>query len=121
MRFQDMADYRRPISVGDLVAAQWFPDETYYIGEVFSDNGELKVLNMGGEGELAHAYHVIVLMLSEKWRKVLDEVGQRMFEPIVEAFPMVKTGDFPPESSFALDQQIKMAAIQWLHWNYPRE
>jgi hypothetical protein len=126
MALKDEKD-SRPVNNGDLVAAQWYPDETYYIGEVdvvqYGKDAELTqvVKNIGGNGEVDMAYHIVKLMDADKWKRVIDDCSQRMFDPVVKAFPMVKTGDYSPEDTILLDEQIKMAVIKWLHWNYPKE
>ena len=120
-QFKDRPD-SRPVNIGDLVAAQWYPDETYYVGEVDVDIcGYQIVNNIGGCGNVDQAYHVIKLMDAEQWSIVLDNMEQEMFKPLVEAFPMVTTGDYSPEDTLLLSEQVKLMAIKWLHWNYPRD
>ena len=112
----------RPVNVGDLVAAQWFNDETFYIGEVeveLSSSSQI-VKNIGGEGYVQDAYHVVKLMDADVWKRVLYDMSKATFTPLVEAFPMIDTGDYSPEDTFLFEEQLKMAAIKWLHWNYPK-
>ena len=116
MALKDEED-SRPVITGDLVAAQWYPDEEYYIGEVDFDQ---TIRNYGGRGDADNAYHLVKLMDAEAWNKLAGEASQGMFNPVVKAFPMVKSGDYAPLDTLKPENDIKAAIVLWLHWNYPK-
>ena len=115
MALKDRAD-SRPVNVGDLVALQWYPDPDYYIGEV---GYGYTVRNPGGAGSIHDAYHVVKLMDADEWTRLISSMGDAAFVPIAQRFPMVTTGDFGPEETIKLEQDLKQAVLTWLHWNYP--
>ena len=107
----------RPVGVGDLVAAQWFSDPSYYIGEVRYDN---LIPNPGGVGSVEDAHHMVKLMDANEWRILVSDMSQAAFGPVVSKFPMITTGDFDPGSTFKLEADLKEAVLMWLNWNYPK-
>ena len=102
------------VAVGDLVAIRWSPDPEWSIGVVQYDKTVHK-------GDVEFAHDVIKLMDADKFQEMVEECSQRLFDPVLKEFPMVKTGDFPPDATFTLDFAIQEAVSWWLHWNYPRE
>jgi len=109
----DMPD-SRPVYRGDLVAALWYPNNEWLIGEVDND-----MCIHGSEVDTAH--HVVLLKSDEELDRLVDEVSQSGFKEVVEAFPMITTGDFSPEDTFAFNDAIRKAVCSWVQWNYPKE
>lgn len=61
--------------------------------------------------------------MNEEMKKLMEEAvekaEEKFWEAVAESFPEVKTGDFPPEASFAFGQACKSAVKLWLESNHP--
>lgn len=55
--------------------------------------------------------------LSASFESVIKGAADAFWAAIVAAYPMVKTGDFPPEATMAFDDACKRAAMTWLDGN----
>lgn len=53
-------------------------------------------------------------------RLVEEHAGPAFWQQVALAFPHVKTGDFPPDATFALDNAMERAVRAWLAWNEPQ-
>lgn len=105
----------RPVNYGDLVAARWYDDPEYRIGKIddYAPNG----ISMS---EIQNAHHVVILKNADQYNRMMEEASQRLFDPVVQGFPEVRTGDFDPMATLALDTALESAVILWLNWNYPK-
>ncbi len=110
-------DDSRPVNVGDLVAAQWYPDSIYYIGEVDYNH---MIYNPGGVGSVDNAHHIVKLMDASEWLRLASDMGVAAFASVAQKFPMITTGGFSPEDTIKLEGSIKAAVLSWLRWNYPK-
>ncbi len=50
---------------------------------------------------------------------ILNQAQQAFWEKLIEIFPQVQSGDFPPLESDKFDKDCKDAIETWLEWNHP--
>lgn len=56
----------------------------------------------------------------EAFRSILQEAEQAIFLKVLESYPQIKTGDFPPDATIELSQAVEKAVRYWLAINYPK-
>lgn len=104
----------RPVVNGDLVAISQTEEPDWRIGVV---DYEGNVRNI----HVASAFRVVRLKTERELDELVDQMQQAAGKPMVEAFPEVHTGDFPPDAQFALDDEYRKFIALWLEYNYPRD
>jgi len=114
MSLQDRGD-DRPVQYGDLIAARWWDDPSWQIGKV--DEYASYGIDMD---RVDSADHVVRLMTADEFRRMIEDMSQRAFDPVVSRFPMITTGDFSPLATLAFDKALEEAVIDWLDSNYPK-
>jgi len=57
----------------------------------------------------------------EHFKKAVAEAQDAFWAKIVELYPEIKTGDFPPDATFAFDTACEKALSIWLQGNRPAE
>lgn len=57
--------------------------------------------------------------MEEKIRNAVENAMLAFWDKIAEAFPEIKTGDFPPDAHFAFDEACVKAATIWVEGNLP--
>lgn len=110
-RFNERED-SRPVNMGDLVAARFFPDPDWRIGLVepsYEFYGSC----------LDDADHVVLIMENDDFDRMIEEAGGALFTVVGKGFPEVRTGDFGPEDQLAFEKHITKSVITWLQWNHP--
>lgn len=55
----------------------------------------------------------------ETQEKVAELAQQSFWQTVANAFPEVKTGDFPPDATIKFDDACKEAVRHWLYSNHP--
>ena len=51
---------------------------------------------------------------------IINQAQGAFWAKIVELFPEVQGGDFPPDATFKFDDACKEAIETWLHFNHPQ-
>lgn len=57
--------------------------------------------------------------LKDRIKKAVEEADLAFWAKIAQAFPEVKTGDFPPDATFAWNRARDEAVYWWLVYNHP--
>jgi hypothetical protein len=57
----------------------------------------------------------------DKVAEIVEEAKQRFWEHIADSFPNIKSGDFPPDATFKLDNQLNESVKIWLEFNSESE
>lgn len=52
---------------------------------------------------------------------VLETAQDAFWNVIAASYPLAKSGDFPPDATFAFDEACQTAARTWTDWNVPKE
>jgi len=60
---------------------------------------------------------VLAQFRNEKMDQVIEDAQIAFWEVVAKKYPEVKSGDFPPDASFAFDGACKKALEFWLEWN----
>ena len=54
--------------------------------------------------------------------KILEDAQNAFWKVISDAkFPLITTGDFPPEATLTFDEACESALLTWLYWNSPHQ
>lgn len=56
---------------------------------------------------------------AESFETIVEAARDAFWAAIGERYPMVKSGDFPPEATFAFDEACNVAVRTWLDSNLP--
>jgi hypothetical protein len=87
------------------------------------EKGEADIVkkSMDGEVEGKKGYEVLDEALLSEDKKRLEEAvekaGEAFWAVIAESYPEIKSGDFPPDATFAFDNAQEKAVKTWLGFN----
>ena len=55
----------------------------------------------------------------ERIKKSIEDAQEAFWASMVESYPEVKSGDFPPDAHIAFENACEIAAKIWLEFNHP--
>jgi hypothetical protein len=55
--------------------------------------------------------------MDDRLKKALQSAQDAFWHEIATAYPEAKSGDFPPDASYAFDVTCESAVKLWLHYN----
>jgi hypothetical protein len=58
--------------------------------------------------------------LRDRINKAVEKADLAFWAEIAKAFPEAKSGDFPPDATFAWNRARDEAVYWWLIWNHPK-
>lgn len=109
-----------PVEVEDFIA----DNRGHTVSNPFTDEdvAAIRALEPGQEivyGGGAFAEFVLRCESKVTLKDIADEAQEAFWAKVVELLPECKTGDFPPEATFALNQACREAVETWYGFNKP--
>lgn len=56
----------------------------------------------------------------EHFAKALEAAKGKFWDRIVDHYPEVQSGDFPPDCTIEIGKAMEKAVIWWLYYNHPK-
>ena len=59
--------------------------------------------------------------MNSRFATAIEEGEAAFWQAVMESYPDAITGDFPPEASHRLQQELEIALRTWLTYNLPKK